>query len=257
MKIRKDIGRILVCVCCFFCSGIPIYSQYSLGTSGLLTTPSADMHPDGTFTVGGNYIPVGMLPPNFDKNTGNYFVNLTFMPFMEVTYRCTLEKLKSQMTEKGYWSQDRSVSLRLRLLKEKKWIPGVVVGSNDAFTTYELNPFSDEGTNRFFSSIYGVVSKSFPLGGHRLGLTAGYYLPVRKEKTVFDGPFGGITYTPAFLPEMDVMADYDGTKVSAGASALLFRHIRVHLLTYGFKEIAGGLRYEFILIPHKQKAGNR
>lgn len=257
MKTGKDMRRILLGACCLLCFGTPAYSQYSLGTSGLLVTPSADMHPDGTFTVGGNYIPLSMLPPNFKQSTGNYFVNLTFLPFMEMTYRCTLEKQNRGVNEKGYWSQDRSVSLRLRLLKEKKWIPGVVVGSNDAFTTYELNPFSDEGTNRFFSSIYGVVSKSFPLGGHRLGLTAGYYLPVRKEKTVFDGPFGGITYTPAFLPEMDVMADYDGTKVSAGASALLFRHIRVHLLTYGFKEIAGGLRYEFILIPHKQKAGNR
>lgn len=228
----------------------PAHSQYSLGVSGLLTIPSADMQTDGTFMAGGNYLPVGILPTWFDKNTGGYFVNLTFLPFVEMTYRCTLEKVKTS-TGKYTWQQDRSVSLRLRVLKEKKYIPGLAAGSNDAFTTYELNPFSSEGDNRFFSSIYGVVSKTFPLGGHRLGLTAGYYVPVRRQTTIYEGLFGGIKYTPAFLPEMDVMADYNGKKLSVGASTLFFKHIRVHLFTYGFKEISGGVRYEFILIPHK------
>lgn len=247
----KKNNLILLCAIELLCSGIPAYSQYSLGTSGLLTVPSADMQTDGTFIGGGNYMPMGMLPLSFEKNTGNYFVNLTFLPFVEMTYRCTLERIENVQTGKKSWQQDRAVSIRLRVLKEKKYVPGVVVGSNDAFTTYELNPFSNSGGNRFFSSIYGVVSKTIPLGGHRLGLTVGYYLPVRKERTFFDGPFGGIRYTPAFCPKVDVMADYNGKKLSVGASTLFFKHIRVHLFTYGFKEISGGVRYEFILIPHK------
>ena len=69
-------------------------AQRSLGVSGLLNIPSADMQEDGTFMAGGNYLPQEMLPQEWGYNSGNYFVNLTFLPFMEVAYRCT-PKLKS------------------------------------------------------------------------------------------------------------------------------------------------------------------
>lgn len=241
----------LVFLVCLLCLTQQVYSQYSLGTSGLLTIPTADIQTDGTFIGGGNYLPVGMLPAEFTKSTANYFVNLTFLPFVEMTYRCTLARIDLP-TGKRSWQQDRSVSLRLRLLKEKRYIPGLAVGSNDAFTTYELNPFSNKGGNRFFSSIYGVVSKNIPLGRDRLGVTVGYYLPVRKQTSSNTGFFSGVSYTPGFFPKMDVMADYNGKRISAGASVLLFDHLRLHLFTYGFKEISGGIRYEFILISHKQ-----
>ena len=95
------------------------------------------MQEDGTFMTGGNYLPQEMLPREWGYNSGNYFVNLTFLPFMEVAYRCTLLKVKST----GKWNQDRSVSPRLRPLKEGKGWPSVVIGSNDLLTTGELNPF--------------------------------------------------------------------------------------------------------------------
>lgn len=243
----KLMRRILLPAFCLLCFACPIRSQYAQGVSGLLTIPSADMQADGTFWVGGNYLPVGMLPASFERNTGNYFVNLTILPFMEIGYRCTLQKFELS-PGKYSWQQDRSVSLRLRVLKEKKQIPSLVVGSNDAFTTYELNPFSKKDGNRLFSSIYSVVSKTLPLAGHRLGLTVGYYLPVRKETSINEGFFGGIKYTPAFCNQMDVMADYNGKTISAGASVLFFRHVRLHLFTYGFEEISGGIRYEFVLL---------
>lgn len=69
-------------------------AQRSLGTSGLLNIPSADMQEDGTFMAGGNYLPEEMLPREWGYNSGNYFVNLTFLPFMEVAYRCTLLKVR-------------------------------------------------------------------------------------------------------------------------------------------------------------------
>ena len=58
-------------------------AQRSLGVSGLLNIPSADMQEDGTFMAGGNYLPQEMLPQEWGYNSGNYFVNLTFLPFME------------------------------------------------------------------------------------------------------------------------------------------------------------------------------
>ena len=135
---------------------LPLKAQYSLGVSGLLNAPSADMHANGTFSFGGNYLPHVMLPAQFTHNTGNYFLDLTFLPFLEVTYRCTLVKGLDERNESG-WQQDRSVSLKLRLLKERKFFPAIAFGSNDAFTTYAINPFEKVKGNRYFSSSWRSI----------------------------------------------------------------------------------------------------
>lgn len=159
---------VVVLLLSIVCSQL-VVAQHSLGVTGLLNIPSADMQQDGTFMAGANYLPQEMLPREWGYNSGNYFVNLTFLPFMEVAYRCTLLKVE----ETGKWNQDRSVSLRLRPLKEGKWWPAVVIGSNDAFTTGELNPFLDSGGNRYFSSVYAVGTKHFRFYGHDIGVTVG------------------------------------------------------------------------------------
>ena len=48
-----------------------------MGNTGLMNIPTADMQEQGTFLLGGNYLPDGMTPFNF--NTGNYFANITFL----------------------------------------------------------------------------------------------------------------------------------------------------------------------------------
>ena len=59
-------------VCCLLCCALKVQAQYSMGNTGLLNIPTADMQEAGTFMGGGNYLPDGMTPFNF--NTGNYFV---------------------------------------------------------------------------------------------------------------------------------------------------------------------------------------
>lgn len=79
-----------VFVCCLLCCAIKVSAQYSIGNTGLLNIPTADMQETGTFMGGGNYLPNGMTPFNF--NTGNYFINITFLSILEMSYRCTLLK---------------------------------------------------------------------------------------------------------------------------------------------------------------------
>lgn len=74
-------------------------AQYSMGNTGLLNIPTADMQKTGTFMGGGNYLPEGMTP--FSFNTGNYFANITFLSFLELSYRCTLQKAKRYDGKKG------------------------------------------------------------------------------------------------------------------------------------------------------------
>lgn len=102
-----------------------------MGNTGLLNIPTADMQEAGTFMGGGNYLPDGMTPFNF--NTGNYFVNMTFLSFVELSYRCTLLKTRRYDGKRGYFQQDRSMTARIRPLKEGKYRPSLVIGVDDPF----------------------------------------------------------------------------------------------------------------------------
>lgn len=216
-----------------------VEAQYSMGVTGLLNIPTADMQRDGTVMLGGNYLPKEMLPTHWDYNSGNYFVNATFFPWLELAYRCTLMKVE----ETGKWNQDRSVSIRLRPLKEGKWWPAIVIGSNDVLTTNELNTFKDPGGTRYFSSVFAVGTKHFLLGGHDWGITIGGHIPFRSASTR-KGVFGGVQYRPAFFRDFSLMAEYDSDAVNVGASVHLFRHLSAYVFCYDFQNVCGGLRYE-------------
>ena len=217
-------------------------AQHSMGVTGLMNIPSADMQRDGTVMLGGNYLPKEMLPTHWDYNSGNYFVNATFFPWLELAYRCTLMKVR----ETGKWNQDRSVSIRLRPLKEGKWWPAIVIGSNDVLTTNELNTFKDPGGTRYFSSVFAVGTKHFLLGGHDWGITIGGHIPFRSASTR-KGVFGGVQYRPAFFRDFSLMAEYDSDAVNVGASVRLFGHLSAYVFCYDFQNVCGGLRYEIEL----------
>lgn len=220
-----------------------VYAQHSTGTAGLLNTPSADMQEDGVFMAGFNYLPKEIMPEEWDINTGNYFLNITFLPFLELGYRCTL--MRDEL-DGGDWKQDRSVSFRIRPLKEGKYFPAIVLGSNDLLTTSQLNPFSETKNNRFFSSFYAVGTKHFEKNGHKFGLTAGGYL--LSNKSVYKGFFCGINYTPSFCKDLSFMAEYEYYGFNLGVKARLFDHFSIHLFSCDFESVSGGLRYEFNLL---------
>lgn len=213
-----------------------VKAQYTLGTTGMLNTPSAEINGTGRLMVGGNFLPKGMNP--FDFHTGNYFVNLTFFSFLELTYRETLLKT-SYMTDKPkYNQQDRSMSIKLRPVKEGKWWPALAIGAND--------PFKSLGKN-YYRSIYGAITKHFLFGAHELGVTAGYQGWTGDRNTLKNGVFGGITYCPAFCKQLCVIAEYDTRDFNVGLTARLWNHLSLHAFTGGFTSIAGGVRYECTL----------
>ncbi len=59
----------LVLLLFLFCSlsarWTPLQAQYSMGTTGLMNIPTADMQPDGTFMAGGNFMPAAILPDSW------------------------------------------------------------------------------------------------------------------------------------------------------------------------------------------------
>jgi len=218
---------------------ITLRAQYSMGMMGQMNIPTADMQPAGTFMGGGNFLPKQLHHKGFDYNTWNYFVNMTFFSFLEINYKCTLQKTYYMTNKAKFNNQDRSFSAKIRLLKEKKYYPAIAFGVND--------PYEHEGMN-YYASVYGIVTKNIlPGKQHELSLSLGYYHPLN-DYSIQNGIFGGLRYTPAFLKPLSVMAEYDSAGFNIGAAAKLWNRVSLHLFTREFKCISGGMRYEFTLI---------
>lgn len=223
-----------------------VQAQYMLGTTGMMNIPTADRQTPGTVMLGGNFLPKQVMPSRFNYNTGNYFVSLSFFSFLELAYRETLIKENYMSSKPKYNQQDRSYSIRLCVLKEGKYVPGLALGAND--------PIADKGANTF-QSYYGVITKGFYWGAeNHISASLGYYLEGKKNNDTrwfgnkYKGIFGGVSFTPAFCKELKVMAEYDSDGVNAGAAFRFWKHLSMHAFTHDFNCISGGIRYECTLI---------
>lgn len=210
------------------------FSQATLGNTGLLNIPTAEMQEDGTFMFGANYLPEALTPERWDYNTGNYFLNLTFLPFLEISYRMTLF-LEDDDPDNPIRNQDRSVSVRLSAFKEGNIRPALVVGGNDIDISYK-------GENQFFSTFYLVSTKNIEFSRQRIATTLGYAHQL-KDYTNFSGFFGGISFQPLNNLPVLVMAEYDTHAINAGVSATLFKHLYLYGMAYDMKYLAGGFRF--------------
>ena len=211
------------------------HAQTLTGMTGLLNIPSAEMQPDGTFITGINYLPTINLPSNFyiDANTENYYFNLTFLPFLEVAYKLTL-------IHKKVFNEDRSVSFKLRLIKESKWIPSITIGVHDFHT-------SSTSGNQFFTANYLVLSKHIQINRTDIGLTMGYGTNIILKNSRFLGLFGGLSVKPSFFKPLQLMAEYDTHGINMGGSLLLFHHLYLFSMAQQLEYFAGGLAYRIYL----------
>ncbi len=211
------------------------YSQTLTGMSGLLNIPSADMYADGTFIVGGNYLPQ-INQPVFNYNTGNYFFNLTFLPFLEVAYKLTLIQTSENM------NQDRSASFKAQLVKEKSFFPAVTIGVHDFHTTSVGNG------NQFFEANYLVATKhiSFRKSAD-ISLTIGYGTDIIMKKSRFIGLFGGFSFSPSYSKQLKIIGEYDCQGFNLGGSLLILKHLNLLLFAQHLSYLAGGLSYRVYL----------
>ena len=214
-------------------------AQTVIGTNGLMNIPTADMRPAGTFDGGASFIQKELL---YEKNYNTYLYYISFTPFswIELTLRETLLKTRKSADDPrvGFYQQDRSISVRLRPLKEGKYWPAVVLGTNDFY--------SDHGYSRY-ACFYGVVSKHFPVKAvGTFEATAGYARRHKRGET-YDGVMGGVSFAPAFFPDMRVMGEYDTKGCNVGVGAFLFRHLNVTCFTREFKGFNATLSYQYTI----------
>jgi hypothetical protein len=193
------------------------------------------MQKDGTFYVGANY-----LNRNYINAYGEgkyncliYYFDLTFLPFLELNFRNT-----RQLDNPNYGhTVDRMLSFRIRLLKERKYWPSIVIGANDIFTQAKKY-------NQNFGALYAVATKNIPVKRSEFGITLGYAFPYSYfRNNQFTGVFGGITFSPSFLRQMTLMAEYDSRNFNIGASVLFFKHLYVFALLQGMESVSGGAAF--------------
>lgn len=223
--------RILFLSIFWLCFSNFVHAQFTYGTTGLLNMPTADMQRDKTLMAGAGFLEKHATPSRWFYNTYNYYVNITFFPWMEIAYTCTLHKsLKNDPTYgDGYWvpstygkfvNQDRNFSVRLRLWKEgwwRPWTPQIVIGGNDVLGdswTGGSVAMSDRKSNGFYSRYYLAATKHVRLYG-KLGIHLAYAYNKRTDYHL-NGPCLGINYHPAFHRPLNLMAEYDSRSVNIG-----------------------------------------
>lgn len=202
---------------------LPLIAQNSVGVTGGIHIPTAEMHPAGTWMAGGGAVSERAMPRHpSNTDTHHYFVNFTMFPALEVGLNFTLLKFNGA---RHYNNQDRNGNVRLRLWKQgRRWVPQVVIGSNSLF--------SDVGNSRW-EAYYIVASRSVGLGrGGRLLATAGHYIPMGEQKDFYKKPFGGIAWEPDFfsawfdkIMTIRFLAEYDSHQINYGVRCTLFKRL--------------------------------
>lgn len=249
--IKADIKAILLVALSSFClqqlqakeNNVIIPEGPSMwGTTGLIAMPTPTLMQDGTIMGGANYLPKEFFCNidlwKYKKNSGNYYLNMAFLPFWEVQLRFTFVELH-RPDVLGKWNQDRSFSTKFRVLKEKGlYRPAIAVGMEDI--TFQ----EPSAGNDYFTRGYVSVAKHWDVKVGTIGATAN--VVVARGKQVF--PQVGVQFAPSVLfgqpvRGLSAMAEYDGHGFNAGARWLLFNHVSLMVATYHFNSVTAGVAF--------------
>lgn len=243
MILSKSINKMMLgAVVLLLTSSFYLKAQSTLGVTGLLNSPSAEMSPDGTVKIGGNFLPKGFLPDTWDYNTFNFFLNITPVPFAEIAITNTAFDLWNQ----GRFSNvDRAICVRLRPLKEGKYWPAVVVGSNDVLTT--TSGIEAGSGNKYFGTTYLALSKHFDLYGNTVGVHAAYNIPVSDYAQQKFPISGGVSFTPKFYKDLNIIAEYDTKNFNIGANVIVFKYLYFQFLLNQFRHPVIGFQVQFTI----------
>jgi hypothetical protein len=204
-----------------------------MGTGGIIRSPDAFIFEDGHVMAGVSYYPKQELAySNYQYDAFAPFVSCTFLPFMEVSLRIT------RMFGRENYTFDRMPSVRLQPLKEKKYLPAIVIGANDFITT---------GNARNFGAFYAVAGKNLKLKKLQtnIEINGGYAYALQKSnKPDLDGVFYGVKIHHLKLPQVKAMVEYDSRIWNYGISVLLFKRLYIQNSLLNGKHWAGNIVYE-------------
>ena len=208
---------------------------------------------------------------DFDvKYTFNYYINITFFPWLEVGYTCTLNYANEGSTyfpEESwgkYTNQDRSFNFRLRVWKEgwwKSWTPQIVLGADDPGThdSYGGGGISNRdqnGGNCFFTRYYIAATKHVELDNlGMLGVHLAWVLDRPATWEHHNRPAIGVNFRlglPAqeswavkVINGLNLMAEYDARTCNVGMEYSFWKdYINAVIELNQCKYFSGGIMFK-------------
>lgn len=228
-----------------FLMSITVKAQQATGLNGLIHVPTADMDTVGLARLGGQFVPKEMVPDAMkcDGEKFNSMTNyLSITPFrwIEIGYGYTLWKLHKNLNpnrETGFYSKDRSFSMKVQLLNEDRWWPSLAVGGNDVWGS------RDDGASGscFYRNYFAAASKHIDYSGHLFGAHLAYRQWYRDYNRRWNGVVGGITYQPSFYQPLRAIVEWNGNGVNCGVDCRIYRYFLVQCALFEGKAFTGGL----------------
>jgi len=208
----------LVVIVFLVVSGV-VSGQSVTGTTGLIQIPSARMLEDGQLVLGAAYIPKPYFF-RYGKNINpgvNSYITYGILPFVEVMFRYTHE-LNTPVNIETKYFPDRMLGFRARLLNEKKYLPAIVLGLQDASAI-----FGDTCLNcSNYSATYFVGSKNFKTDFGNFDLSVGYAFEFLELKSKdYMGVFGGISFSPNFYKNASILFEHNSKGINAGINVIV------------------------------------
>lgn len=223
----KTLKLYLILVALIF--SINTNAQLTDGITGLLHMPNAETQKDATLMVGGNLLNKYNIPNKSywgNYNTYNYFLNITILDRIEISYICTLVQGKSgsfwpEQTWGKFVNQDRHFAGKIQILKEGEWwkyMPSIALGVSDPTTGggneyFEMNVKGN--TNGFFNKWYIALSKHFNSPHGELGIHTTYLYNKRTDYPL-NGLALGLNFRPNFHKNINFIVEYDTKTINIG-----------------------------------------
>lgn len=216
------------------------YAQSLSGIPGLAVVPTADFYKDGTFAVGTSYIPRASLRYSGHRYDGLVlFASMTFLPNLEIDLRLTKQLGRSAGEQH---TVDRSPSLRLRLLRERRLLPSIVFGVHDLFSTVE------DGQARHFGATYFVATKRFLHGKFLFAPSIGYgFNLLESRQPELLGFFGGVKIRSAHFRPFALNMDYDTKYLNFAVDIYPVKSAQIKIALLNFQHFAANASMHFSL----------
>ena len=226
-----------------------VSGQSVTGTSGLIHIPSARMLEDGQLVLGAAYIPSGYFSRTYGSgredikiNPGlNTYITYGILPFVEVMFRYTHELNMPVNVETRYFP-DRMLGFRARLLTEKKYLPVIVLGLQDASAIIGDTCFGCSN----YTATYFVGSKNFKTDFGDFDLSVGYAFDFLELKSKdFKGVFGGISFSPNINKNGSILIEHNSKGINTGIRLTVFSRFNLILGLWNLDKPTFSFNYLF------------
>lgn len=214
-----------------------VHTASVYGYSGYLTTPHANLR-DGDAAFHFSYIPKHATPYFTDSSdTRLYTLTLGFTSWLEC-YLSVYEATSRFAERKLGTEKTRSPGVKIRILREKTYIPAIACGLFDP----KLEDIGTDFSWSTISSSFIVMTKSI---GNRGYVSAGYGSDLLTgDISRLNGLFGGASWRIA--GPLSVMIDYDGDFLSHGAG-IVWRGIDIMVAHHDNKSWLARIGYHYDL----------